>query len=325
MTVSPEFSIIDTRTLKELRITSYHGFKKKDLMRLLASQIKNQNLDNANYWCAESLMSGYTIDVYDKLIEFYFTEINIKNPLLLTFLWNNFERYTDIINAHTELLDTRNHLELRNILATTVSIMTLSNQFQLPTCIKVAPTDLCKINPRFVVFGYNFESIREFFRPDDPQEMLIPLNEILNHLRSPRNNSLEQVLYWLSWIIAYETEFIKKNEMGPCAERENIRVDKLYWKDCMWILWNIIFSVSQYMSCQNPYFKEVIERSYKFYEYYYNKKNRYKKISIVIYTLILFIKPADFGYLYGNRENYSKIILACANCNSLYKHMSKLS
>ena len=48
----------------------------------------------------------------------------------------------------------------------------------------------------------------------------------------------------------------------------------------------------------------------------------FKKLSnINIYALI---KTSTQELYYGNIENYSKIILSCANVNSLYKHMEKV-
>ena len=41
---SNEYKIEDKRAIKELRLISYHGYKKKDLFKFVYSQIKNQKV-----------------------------------------------------------------------------------------------------------------------------------------------------------------------------------------------------------------------------------------------------------------------------------------
>lgn len=52
------------------------------------------------------------------------------------------------------------------------------------------------------------------------------------------------------------------------------------------------------------------------------KKNKFKKLYFLIYSISIFIKPLNASVnIYGNFENYSKIILATANVNSLYNYI----
>lgn len=319
MLVPTEYRINDARNAKELRQTSYHGFKRKDLFKFLISQIKNQNLDNANYWCAECLMSGYCVELYEKLLDYYVTEVNIKNPDILVFMFHQYDRYTELINEYEELIDTRNDQEIRNLLCVIVSIITLSNQFQLPKLQKINQIDITNVPRIRTTFSNYLDLITPFIKNGDAKEIILPMNEILNHLKTPRTNSLDLVIYWLSWLVAWEGEHIKKNEISCCAERQNPKIEKLYWTDMIWILWDILKAESEWKSSAN--LTEVIDKSYRFYVYYYNRKNRYKKIYLVIYCIMYFLKPIDFINIYGSPENYSKIILAGGNVNSLYKYL----
>ena len=97
------------------------------------------------------------------------------------------------------------------------------------------------------------------------------------------------------------------------------KLEKLYWTDMIWLLWEILKSLGDWNGSSS--LKEIIDKSYRFYVYYYNKKNRYKKINLVIYCFMFFIKPVDFINIYGSPENYSKILLAGGNVNSLYKYL----
>jgi hypothetical protein len=39
-------------------------------------------------------------------------------------------------------------------------------------------------------------------------------HEIINHIKTPRNSSSDMIIYWLSWLVYWETEYIKKNNIG---------------------------------------------------------------------------------------------------------------
>ena len=126
-------------------------------------------------------------------------------------------------------------------------------------------------------------------------------------------------MYWFSWIMAWEQAYIKKNEIGGCAERPNDKLEKLYWKDSAWLLWEILKAEGDWKCSQS--LKEIIDKNYRFYVYYYNKKNRIKKSYFIISTFMYFLKPVDFVNIYGSHENYAKLLLANGNINSLYKHL----
>lgn len=317
-----EYRINNDKPAKDLRITSFHGFKKKDLFKFLQNQIKNQNLENANYWCAECLISGYPSDLYEKLLEAYINEINIKNPELLLFIWSHFERYIESVNSYENILDARNDAEIRNILSTVVSILSICPQFSLPKLMKITSIDLQNVPRIRTMYSNHLEFIAPLIKTGDPRELVIPLNEILNHLKTPKNNSLDLVIYWLSWLACWEIEHIKKNDMGPCAERQNEKIEKIYWKDFSWLLWDILKSEGNRKN--HSRLNEIIDKSHRFYVYYYNKKNRYKKMNLVIYCFLFFLKDIDFINFYGTVSDYAKVVLACGNVNSLYKHMEKV-
>ena len=332
MFVPLEYRITDTaknRTAKDMRVESYHGFKRKDLLKFLESQIKNQNLENANYWCAECVMSGYAVEVYERLLDTYCHIINIKNPQLLLSLWDEYDRYTMLVNSYDDLLDTRNDQEIRNILCSHVSVLCLSNQFTMPKLVKVSPMDL-NVLPRLRTNYANYMDLMTgIIQAGDAKELIVPLNEIVNHLRTPRPNSFDQVIYWLSWIVSWEQEYIKRYDLGACAERVSEKVEKVYYKDVAWILWEIVKNECEWRMTRSrevviPNLREIVDKSYRFYVYYYSRKNRYKKLPLYIFCLLLLLKAdnaVNMASMYSSADMYRKVVLAGANCNSLYRHI----
>ena len=319
MLVYDKYRIYDKRLIKDLKIDTFNKFKKKDVFKMLSSQIKNQNIDNSNHWGVELIISGHAIELFEKLIEFYVLEISIKNPKYIIYLWQQYEYFTEIVNKLDDILETRDILEIRNIFADIITCITLSNQFQLPKIQKINILDISNI-PQIRVIYPSKEYLIPFIKSNDIQQILIPINEILNHIKTPKNSSNDMIIYWLSWLVCWEIEYTKKNNIGALSERPNNKIEKIYWRDFVWLLWEIIIAEAKLKN--NDIITDIIEKNYRFYIYYHNKKNKYKKLFFLIYCIVIFIKEVDLNInIYTSFENYGKVILATSNINSLYNYI----
>jgi len=319
MLIIDKYRINDSKTAKDFKTDTYNKFKKKDVFKLLYSQIKNQNIDNSNHWGAELIISGHLVELFEKIIEFYITEISIKNPKYIIYLWKQYEQFTDIVNSLDDILEARNVLEIRNMFIDIITTITLSNQYTLPKIEKVNISEISQISNIRILFSSK-DLLIPFLKPNDISQIFIPVNEILNHIKTPRNSSSDMVIYWLSWLVMWETEYFKKNNIGGLSERSNDKIEKIYWRDFIWLLWEIVIHEANLKS--NNIIVEIVNKSYRFYVYYHNKKNKFKKIYFLIYSILILIHPVDFTInMYGSFENYGKIILATANVNSLYSYI----
>ena len=319
MLIIDKYRINDSKTAKDFKTDTYNKFKKKDVFKLLYSQIKNQNIDNSNHWCAELIISGHLVELFENIIEFYITEISIKNPKYIIYLWKQYEQFTDIVNSLDDILEARNVLEIRNMFIDVITTITLSNQYTLPKIEKVNISEISQISNIRILFPSK-DLLIPFLKSNDISQIVIPVNEILNHIKTPRNSSSDMVIYWLSWLVMWETEYFKKNNIGGLSERPNDKIEKIYWRDFIWLLWEIVIQEANLKN--NNIIVEIVNKSYRFYVYYHNKKNKFKKIYFLIYSILILIRPLDFTInMYGSFENYGKIILATANVNSLYSYI----
>jgi hypothetical protein len=319
MQIIHKYQIIDTRTSKDFKTDTYNKFKKKDVLKLLYSQIKNHNIDNSNHWAAELIISGNIVELFEKIIEFYITEISFKNPKYIIYLWKQYEQFTEIVNSLDDILEARNVLEIRNMFIDIITTITLCEQYTLPKIEKINALEISQFSNIRILFT-NKDFLVTFIKSNDTPEIFTPINEIINHIKAPRNSSSDMIMYWLSWLVNWETEYIKKNKIGALAERSNDKVEKIYWRDFVWLLWEIVIHEAKLRN--NETINEIVNKNYRFYVYYHNKKNKFKKLYFLIYSIMIFIKPLDTSTnIYGNFENYSKIILATANVNSLYNYI----
>jgi len=320
MLIIEKYQIYDSRSIKDFKTETYNKFKKKDVFKLLYSQLKNNNIDNSNHWAAELVISGQIVELFEKCIEFYIMEISIKNPKYIIYLWRQYEQFTELVNSLENILDARNVLEIRNIFIDIITTITISPKYEMPKIEKINILELTNFSNLRILFP-NKELVYPFLKENDISTVIIPINEIVNHIKTPKNSSSDMIIYWLSWLVIWETEYIKKNNIGALSERPNDKIEKIYWRDFVWILWDIVIHESNIRN--NDTLKEIVNKNYRFYIYYHNKKNRYKKLYFLIFSLIIFIKPVDLNTnIYINFENYSKIILATANVNSLYNYIT---
>jgi len=319
MQIIDKYRINDVRTTKDFKTDTYNKFKKKDVFKLLYSQVKNQNIDNSNHWGAELIISGHLVELFEKIIEFYITEISIKNPKYIIYLWKQYEQFTEIANSLDDILEARNILEIRNMFIDIITTITLCEQFALPKIEKINILEISHFSNIRILFPSK-EFLAPFLKTNDIPQIFTPINEIINHIKTPRNSSSDMIMYWLSWLVMWETEYIKKNNIGAMSERPNDKIEKIYWRDFVWLLWEIVIQEARVKN--NETIVDIINKNYRFYVYYHNKKNKFKKIYFLIYSILIFIKPIDFTInIYGSFENYNKIILATANVNSLYSYI----
>lgn len=269
MLVINKYQIIDMRTTKDFKIDTYNKFKKKDVLKLLYSQIKNHNIDNSNHWGAELIISGHIVELFEKLIEFYITEISIKNPKYIIYLWKQYEQFTEIVNSLDDILEARNVLEIRNMFIDIITTITLCEQYTLPKIEKINALEISQFSNIRILFT-NKDFLVPFIKSNDIPELFIPINEIINHIKAPRNSSSDMIMYWLSWLVNWETEYYKKNNIGALTERPNDKIEKIYWRDFVWLLWEIVIHEAKLRN--NETINEIVNKNYRFYVYYHNKK-----------------------------------------------------
>jgi hypothetical protein len=317
--------ITDTRKVKDMKKTTFNQYKRQDVFKFLHTQIKNQNLDTANYWAGELLISGAILNLFEKLLEVFCVDINIKNPQFIFYLWQEYDYMLELTSEYDDLVEMRNNMEIRNIVSNLVNILVFSEQYSLPKMEKIASYELKTLSIIRLQYNKNTENIQPFLKPGDPRsDIEIPLNEIVNHLKTPKlSNSLENIVYWVSWLLAWENELIKVNSVGGCSSRDVPKLDKVYHTDVIWIVWNVILSVSE--TKKDSQIKKICQKCRDFYVYFYNKSNKSKKLYLLIFSATLFIRSISYDTnIYGDIETYGKNILAQANIDTLYKHLDNI-
>jgi hypothetical protein len=242
-----QFLIKDTRHLEDFKDKSFCGFKKTDVFKTLFKSIEEGKIENSCHWTTECMISGYCIELIDKLIAHSSKMVHINNPKLPSYLWRKylyFFKTIDNINLKKQkhlCIHFRNNQVLRNLYFDIVSVITISPKSK-------RYDKYPKINEKT---DFQFENIKRrlhaqtnfcpdsLFKFTDPEEIRVIINEIMFHFKNI-NSGYENCCYWVSWIFQWEKKNKKMKQKFEIDERQIKDVRKTLWKDVVWLIWSAI-------------------------------------------------------------------------------------
>lgn len=202
--VPPDFQINHQKRSTKKLIT---GEDLNQALESLNQSIINQLLDEANFWSANLLISGYRDQLWKYLILFYFKHINCINPLLLDYLYQQYLLYTQIKKLYVRnLKNLPNNQELRNHLSELVSLLALTSKLSEEIII---PTEVqnVKIDRDIIRKSHHLTCL--LLKNISPQSVLY--QQFYGFVVNYHSNHLINCFYYLNWFIndndyMYETE-----------------------------------------------------------------------------------------------------------------------
>ena len=319
--MNQNFLIEDTRYLHDFKDKSFSGFKKTDVIKTLFKSIETAKVENACHWITECMISGYCIEILDKLIAFSSKIIHINNPRLPQYLWRKYDYFyktIDNVNLKKEkhlIIHFRNNQVLRNLFFDIVSVITLSPKTK-------RYDKYPKINEST---DFQFETIKQrlhaqcnfcpdiLFKFTDPEELRVVMNEIMFHFKNI-NSGYENCCYWISWIFQWEKKNKRLKHKFEIDERDIKGIKKNHRKDVVWLLWSaILIEVNE----RDQIVKQQIHSLYKLFKYEFTGPRRNLKLPLIYHAI---------GYL-THSIKYTvpiitdrKIYLRCqCNVNQMFK------
>ncbi len=289
---------------------TYSGYKKSQVWASFQKELLKNNIDQALNWYVELMLSGLSIELFDKLIDFYMKEINIANPKLPSYLLSEYIKFTEIIN----ILDCdhqiiANHQVIRNHFCEIVSILCLSNKQKTTKTIKFKNSEFTPNIIRQKIEAKNSNILKSIWKSGDYQDFYIPLNEFCWHLNVTKNKT--KALYWISWVYEWYKLCNKKFRDVECASRPINGVTKKYWNSFVWIIWEIL--IKEAKQRKNPDLLKQIRAISSLFRYNFKKTkvtSRFNYIATAIVYLTKSMPPIDFTLeIYKNYE-----ILININC-----------
>ena len=81
-----EHEINDVRTEKDLRIVSFSGYKRTDVVKQLYESLLTSKLEESCYWSAELVCGGNYMDLWNTIILCMSKNIHFGNPKLPSYI-----------------------------------------------------------------------------------------------------------------------------------------------------------------------------------------------------------------------------------------------
>jgi hypothetical protein len=97
--------------------------------------------------------------------------------------------------------------------------------------------------------------IENIFKPEDPKELYIAINEFAYNISDERSNMMT-ACYWIEWVIDFDLICKKRKEPSFCERRTGINVEPKFQRDIIWLIWD---SLLIYMERKNnPLGKKIM-------------------------------------------------------------------
>ena len=194
-----DLDINDIRNSNEFKNITFSGFQKSKVKIELIKNIKNNKIEPSCYWSIELICSGHYIDLWEVILLVTSKYIHIGNPKLSIYLALRYNNFKEILhNGYVDNeLKLRNNQKIRKLFAEIICILCLSNKKHSIEFLKIDPNefDIALLSDKLKADKITY--CENIFKPEDPKQLFIPLNELAYNLK---NNNISAT-YWVEWLL----------------------------------------------------------------------------------------------------------------------------
>jgi hypothetical protein len=315
-----EHEINDVRTEKELKIVSFSGYKRTDVVKQLYESLLTSKLEESCYWSAELVCGGNYMDLWNTVILCMSKNIHFGNPKLPSYIELRMNSFKEIMqNGFVgQEIRLRNNEKIRTLFCEIMIVMCLSKKKHSVELIKLNKREtfeLTKMNHRFKADKTTYAN--SIFRKEDPKELFVAINEIMYHL-SPCSENVSDVCWWIEWVLAYEQECGKKKTKCICDRRGYSNVPTVNQKEIIWILWEGILFTSE---SKSTFVKKTINSLFQVFTLRYTPGVVRRRRHILYFAVsILFEHIESKIPLISDNSMISSIL---SKINNIYKQIKK--
>lgn len=322
MNVPLSYLILDDRKKKDFNKITISKYKKSDVIKSLITALDEKKIEEACMWIVELHCSGQHELIWKQLLLYISNSINSSSPYLPVWFWKKFEAFEELQSKYNTnyQIEGRNNQEIRNIFADIISVLlfsTKNSSFDKKQLPKIGIEDFDRNNLSNVIRAKNDYMITNIVSKTDSKELQLGLNEFAVCLNN-NQISLNNTIYWLQWLLYYETECKKENIPIICEGIKIRDIKDKFYKDWTWYVWNIILKETEYRN-QNILSRITITL-YKIYKHNYSTTTRKAKM-VHIYHIVKMMKE-NVNWNIPLVHEYSIRVQICANINLLYREIA---
>ena len=296
-----QYLINDERPIDAFKKVTFSGYKKSDVISSVLKSIESNKIEAACHWATECIISGYTVQLWEKIINLSCKIIHRNNPKLPLYLYKKniiFHNQLSLLKKAPVLL-LRNSQMIRNLFFDVISTVSSSSRKKRYDLFK-------KLND---TEDFKYENIQKQLcskmniLPDhiihftDPPELRVFLNEIYTMTKN-KQFGYEKCCYWVQWLLRWEALHKKKDDPWNISERDVQNVDKKYRANIIWVFWNIIFE--EVKNRKDTNIEQQIKCLYALFTHNYTQGKRNNRLPLLYFA---------FGYL--TSDNSFNIPIRC--------------
>lgn len=229
-----DYVIEDVRDASFFKKTTFSKYELGAVKKELLKSLVEGKLEPCCHWSTELVCSGHFMELWELVFVFFGKHVHVGNPKLPIYLELRLRTFVQAARAEEDELNLRNNLVVRKLVAEMMCVLALSPKRHGLEQVKVRKQELELLNlhDRFKAPGITFAG--KAFKPGDPKELFVPLNEFAYALQSNRN---VDACYWLEWMMEFEG--VKKTLR--CAPREYVQGKKTS-TDFVWMFWDVMMA-----------------------------------------------------------------------------------
>ena len=263
------------------------GNSKNEVLKMLVTSLNQRNIKKSIEYTIELHLSGYFDNVFTKLNNHFFNNINLAQPKGIIYLESFTKYYTDKYTytfKKNHPLSIINDMRTRNFICFFITLCCLSNQKNLPKLNKISNDDFDLKKKKRKLVSKNLALVQRFVNKEDPKEIIIPLSEICNLLNDNTIIDREQlIVFWLSWLYEYEKKY---HTNGLLVKFRHIPgIDSKYCRDFIWIVWDILIE-----GCPKE-FKHLLISLYSLFKIKFTKTSKKSKYYLIVNAIYLCVNP----------------------------------
>jgi len=310
--------INDKRSIQEFRGLTFSNFQKSKAKTELLNCLINNKLESACYWTAELVCASHFIDLWDSIILFFSRYIHLGNPKLPIYIAMRFNNFKDIMsNGYVgNELTMRNNSKVRQLFSEIICVLCQSRKkhsFEPVKILKETEFDMTHMASRLK--APSIEYAKHIFKPDDPKELYIAINEFSYHISQESKNSVS-ACYWLEWLLEFETTCKHNKEVCIAETRTFAPVLDKFNKDTIWIIWDAIL-----YECKDVLKKKIINALLDIFSIKYTSGVKKKRRFIIYYAISLLTENVDFSIVLISNKKQLDLIMK--KIGGVYKDVKK--
>jgi hypothetical protein len=260
--------IEDIRTEDQFKVMTFSKYKRTDVKKEWMNTMNKGLLEACCNWTTELICSGLLLDLWELLFLFSFRNIHRGNPKLPLYLDMRYQGFKKLMEGTTELA-VRNNPEIRKLFLEMVCVLASSKRSHAYEIISIPKEEgIPKTRLKAPTIEFN-----KAFRPNDPKELFIPMNEFSYMLHE--KNAIG-ACFWIEWLLAF------------FHKRKCVLTDRQS-KDPIWLVWETIL-----LYAKDPMVEKVVRASLSLFSAAYSPSSKEKRRFMMYYAITLCCEPVSF-------------------------------